>query len=174
MDNMTNNRVEVDIQKWLERENGIRILFRPNTTNERYFLKAKLEHFDKLYQAYRGSASTEEKFTLQLLRGEAKHLKKILYPSVIERAGRDLAKLLSSIYSHISGAKARLAAKQLQKEYLTANPIKVNSQSIDNGKVKNVPSLNKGQQNKKVNKHVAEIDLLPKLKTHNGKGIKVK
>lgn len=87
---INSNRVEAELLRWKEKEDRFRQLFSFEMSTNKAFLKEKLRDYERILQKYKGSRDPNERFTLQMLRQERRHLEKQLYPNRLVRVVRRL------------------------------------------------------------------------------------
>ncbi len=74
------NRIVQGMQEWMQREQNLAGLFSPSTLQTRYFQQLKLDYLRDLAGAVKKDASTDERMTLRILKGEMKEMERKLYP----------------------------------------------------------------------------------------------
>ncbi|MBC9795351.1 hypothetical protein [Sinomicrobium weinanense] len=76
------NRVEIELSRWLSREQRFQKLFSFSLNANRDFIKEKLRFYRRVSSKYKGQLTPQESLTLRMMRQERRHLEKQLYPNV--------------------------------------------------------------------------------------------
>jgi hypothetical protein len=84
------NRVEMELNQWLSREERFSKLFNFSLSNNRSLLKEKLHHYERIGTKYKGTKNIEERFALKMLKQEKDKVLKQLYPNFLVRLVRKL------------------------------------------------------------------------------------
>lgn len=79
------NRVTLAIKQWQEQESRFENLFPGTLSNNRPFLKDKLDYLDSIQARLGRSSTEEERLTLNILRQQRRTLAKAVYPNRIAR-----------------------------------------------------------------------------------------
>lgn len=82
------NRIEAELLRWKEKEDRFRQLFSFDMSTNKAFLKEKLRDYERIIHRYKNTQNPTERFTLQMLRQERKHIEKQLYPNLLVRMVR--------------------------------------------------------------------------------------
>jgi len=84
------NRVESDLNQWRSREERFGKLFSFDISNDKVFLKEKLNYYEVIAAKYKGISNPEERLALRILKQERNRIEKQLYPNVLLRLLRRL------------------------------------------------------------------------------------
>lgn len=89
------NRIIKGMQEWKEREQNMAGLFSPDTLKSRYFQQLKLDYLRDLTRSVRKDASSDERMTARILRGQTRDLERKLYPNYTVRMAMKLYRFIT-------------------------------------------------------------------------------
>lgn len=89
-DQLPVNRVEIDLAHWQSKEERLSKLFSASLSIKKTLLKEKLNYYNKVLIRYKGTKSTDERFTLRILENERKRIVKELYPNYLNQLVRTI------------------------------------------------------------------------------------
>jgi len=89
------NRIIKGMQDWKEREQNMAGLFSPDTIKSRYFQQLKLDYWADLTRSVRKDATSDERMTARILRGQTRDLERKLYPNHTVRMAMKLYRFIT-------------------------------------------------------------------------------
>ena len=89
------NRIVKGMQEWKEREQNMANLFSPDTIKSRYFQQLKLDYLRGLTGSVRKDATSDERMTARILRGQTRDLERKLYPNYAVRMAMKLYRFIT-------------------------------------------------------------------------------
>ncbi len=89
------NRIVKGMQEWKEREQNMANLFSPDTIKSRYFQLLKLDYLRGLTRSVRKDATSDERMTARILRGQTRDLERKLYPNYAVRMAMKLYRFIT-------------------------------------------------------------------------------
>lgn len=145
MKNEIGERIERDISFWINKEKGLKELFRNDIVNEGHVLKEKLRYFSSIRDKYNGNVTEGEQITLNVLNGEIKKLERQIYQN-------PLIRLLARIERTINKIKVRskpIIESRIKSHALNFNPKKFqnNSNIINESVQKNIQGISQEKIN---------------------------
>lgn len=70
------NRVEAELMNWQQKEQKFQSLFSFELSSNKALLREKLHDFERIAVKYKNTTDPDERFTLQMLKQERRHLEK--------------------------------------------------------------------------------------------------
>lgn len=84
------NRVEMELNRWKNREDRFSKLFSFDLSNNKALLRAKLHFYEGIASKYRQTRDPDERFALQVLKQDRRRMERQLYPNLLLRLLRRL------------------------------------------------------------------------------------
>ncbi len=161
-----NNRILNEITTWNDKVKELKGVFGNHVADNRYLIRAKLEYFKEIKVRYKMLENQDEKIANKILATEIRRLKKIAFPNRIERFIREIIENGRFIF------QKGMNYVRSKQQVVTENEFSQKEKSLHLGKRETNLNQTAVQYNKKL-KAVKSDTLLPKLRSSNGKGLKM-
>lgn len=160
------NRILKEITAWNDKVNNLKGVFGNHVADYKYLIRAKLEHFKEIRAIYNSPANQDEKIASKILQAEIRRLEKIVFPNTIERFVRKTITNVSGIIEKVLRRGSTEQQTEMKNEISNwQKPV----DSTSNGKNLNKTAIDYTRKLKAVTGDT----LLPKLRSGNGKGLKI-